>query len=258
VNAIAHMKNTSGMTDKDIESSRAMLDIGYVLLCNEYVQDIYRYCLNNREETINLIKEIPNDVDGQELFMQRLPCRFDAPIRTPTHDNRLQYDRESVYELVSLNGNWSLFRKDSVVIVIDSLHFTERVICPAPRRIYVDSNGRVIEYDYKLRRYRDYDTKETIKHKLTFDVINKKISFHEKYVLIVRDNHVDFWTDNERVAQRYVHDCSHADYIYFNKGIVCTSEGQYDVNYHARRQLIVLCTIVNSDIALYVSQFLLL
>jgi hypothetical protein len=88
--------------------------------------------------------------------------------------------------------------------------------------------------------------------------IYPNISFHEKYVLIVNDDHIEFWKDNELITRRYVDKCSNTRYIYFNKGIVYTSQGQYNVNCHAQQQLIVLCTIVNSDIAMFVSQFLLL
>jgi hypothetical protein len=205
------------------------------------------------------------------------------PTKYPVDENGLQYDRvQDKYffadgspcsfhhyaSFVSRNGNWILFQKDSVfrrdsfVCVIDSLHFTERVIDPAPRRCYVDSNGRVIEYDYTQGDYshgyyRYYDTKELVKRG-GGPTYRKGISFHEKYVLIVRDDHIEFCMDNEQIARRYVYMCSHAAYIYFYKGIVYTSRGHYIVNNCAQRQLIVLCTIVNSDIAMYVSQFLLL
>jgi hypothetical protein len=198
MNAIMRIKKTSDMTEKDNDSLRSLLDADNVLLCSPFVQEIYRCCLNTTEATINLIKEIPNDVDGQKLFMQRLPCRFDSPIRVNVKDPRiwrrflvssnkrsvppelrivaeeahfaclgdvrmptkypvneygLQYDieRDKYFfvngrpcsitgRFASYNGNWSLFRKDSVACVIDVLHFTERIIDPAPIQCYVDSN----------------------------------------------------------------------------------------------------------------------
>jgi hypothetical protein len=194
------------------------------------------------------------------------------PTKYPVDDHGLQYDMiQEMYlfangspcsftqnaAFISCNGNWILFQKDSVKVIIDSLHFTERIIDPAPIRGFVDPNGRLIEYNYKYGCHRDYATKEPIKHKLSYES-NRMGSFHEKYYMNARDNHIEFWMDNEQIARRYVRDCNNSEYIYFNKGIVYTSEGQYNVNNCAQQQLIVLCTIVNSDIALYVSQFLLL
>jgi hypothetical protein len=193
------------------------------------------------------------------------------PTKYPVNDHGLQYDIvQDMYffangspilfthhaSLMSCNGNWILFRKDSVVCVIDSLHFTERVIDPAPRRCYVDSNGRVIEYNHEKGCYRYYDTKEPMKYE--FNNFGYLFSFNEKYVLIGSNNRIELWMDNERITRRYVPYCDDTEYMYFYKGIVYTSEGQYNVNNCAQQQLTVLCTIVNSDIALYVSQFLLL
>jgi hypothetical protein len=395
VNEIMRFKITSGMTDKDIESLRSLLDAGSVLLCSPSVQDIYRCCLNSTEAAINLIKKIPNDVVEQNRFEQQLPYWFDAPIRVNVNDPRiwrnetqqnyklynknelvmsttadcfirdgmfcvdrvwyfgdgteiplpeykyqrctyrndrlfkygneyrsvnivtkkvrkptrrflvsklsvpselhikkeqsyfacmgdvrmpttypvkeygLQYDIvQDMYlfangrpcpfipnmSLISCNSNWILFQKKSVLCIVDSLHFTERIIDPAPIHCYVDSNGRLIEYDYP-QGYCDYDTKEIVKYN---DGTYYKIAFHEKYVLIYKNNHIEFWMDYEQIARRYMPYCDDTDYIYFYKGIVYTSQGQYNVNNCAQQQLIVLCTVVNSDIAMYVSQFLLL